>query len=49
MVARWLWELIDRPLGISTTILPAFFNFLSRTLLQKQKIKAQLTAGRGVR
>ena len=46
--AQWLWELIDRPLGISTTILPAIFNFLNRNLLKRQKIRAQLQPGRQI-
>jgi len=47
--AQWLWEKIDRPLGISTSVLPAIFNFLNRNLLHKQKIQAQLQPGRQIR
>lgn len=46
--AQWLWEKVDRPLGISTRILPAIFGFLNRNILRKQKVRAQLVPGRQI-
>ena len=42
---NWLFELIDRPLGLSTTTLPALYEFYNRLLLNKQKTRAQLNRG----
>jgi radical SAM superfamily enzyme YgiQ (UPF0313 family) len=44
-----LFELIDRKLHISTSFLPAAFDFYSRRLLHQQKQRAQLVPGRRVR
>jgi hypothetical protein len=41
---NWVFELIDKPLGISTTLLPKFFLFLQHGMYRKQSLQVQTRA-----
>ena len=43
-----VFEAIDRQIGLSTQLIPAFIDLFSRSVLEKQKIKAQRGEGRPI-
>ena len=43
-----VFESVDRRVGLSTRVLPAFIDLFSRSVLEKQKRKAQAVEGRAI-
>jgi radical SAM superfamily enzyme YgiQ (UPF0313 family) len=46
---NWVFEFLDKRLGISTTILPKLFLYFNKKVYKKQRIRAQIAEGRSAK